>query len=48
VGYVNGGSSMGAAGFFGPCVCLGILLLLSCRVLVSGIAGSCGYVNLVY
>jgi hypothetical protein len=33
------GSIMGAAGFCGPCVCLGVFLLLQCRVLVSRIAG---------
>jgi hypothetical protein len=36
----------GAAGFCGPCVCLGVFLL-QCRVIVSGIAGSWSCVNLV-
>jgi hypothetical protein len=28
VGWVSGASNVGAAGFCGPCVCLGVFLLL--------------------
>jgi hypothetical protein len=31
----EGGSDVGAAGFYGPCVCLGVFLLFEFRVLVS-------------
>jgi hypothetical protein len=43
-GWVRG---MGAAGFCGPCVCLGVFLSLQWRVLVSGIGGGWGCVQLV-
>jgi hypothetical protein len=39
VGWVFRGSSARPANFCGPCVCLSVFLLLSWRVLVSGIAG---------
>jgi hypothetical protein len=45
---VNGGSDIGATGFCGPCVCLGVFLLLYYKVLVSGIAGGWGCVKLVW
>jgi hypothetical protein len=47
VGWVSGGSGVGTAGFCGPCVCLGLFLLLKCSLLVSGIAGLWGCINLV-
>jgi hypothetical protein len=45
MGLVSKGSSAGDAGFCGPCVCSCVFLLLSCRMLVSGIAGGWGCVK---
>jgi hypothetical protein len=43
--WVSGGSGVGAAGFCGPCVYLGVFLL--CMVLVSQIAGGWGCIKLL-
>jgi hypothetical protein len=40
-GLGNGGRRMRATRFCGPCVGLGVFLLLLWRVFVSGIAGGC-------
>jgi hypothetical protein len=40
------GVRYGSDGFCGPCVCLGVFLL-QWRIVVSGIAGDCGCVQLV-
>jgi hypothetical protein len=47
-GVVEGRSIMGAAGFCGPCVCLGLFLLLSWGLFMSGTAGGWGCIKLVY
>jgi hypothetical protein len=39
---VGEGSGMGAAGFCGPCMCLGVFLLLWWRVFLSRIEGARG------
>jgi hypothetical protein len=46
-GWICGLKVMGIAGFCGPCVCLGIFLLLQWRVFVSVISGACGCVQLI-
>jgi hypothetical protein len=38
--WVDGLRVMGVVGVCGPCVCLGVFLLLQWRVFVSGIAGA--------
>jgi hypothetical protein len=44
--WVSRGRDMEATGFCGPYVCLGIFLLLYWKVLVPGIAGDCGCIQL--
>jgi hypothetical protein len=44
---VGGGIDMGTAGFYGPCVCFCVFLMLWWRVLVSGIAGGWCCIQLV-